>query len=251
MNTQRATGHPLAVAGVVAASVACSQWASMLLWMPNPRSHMVWFPGAVLLGTLLLQPRRHWWACLLGTAVGEAAAFGVLGVPPLAVTFAMLGSLALTPMVAIALESLRSRLQSPLEDFRLLTAFVVLGGLALPMLSAAWIATAIRGTVLEPYLSDWPNVTLAQSLGNLMLVPAVVWTAMRRRNPVPLETNGTSIAVGVRSPPATTRRWPHGTGWRSAPLPTPDGWTAGASSSPRQSAPRKPSSPACGRPTVG
>ncbi|MFC3814434.1 MASE1 domain-containing protein [Lysobacter sp. GCM10012299] len=197
MNTRRAMGHPLAVASIVAVSVACSQWASMLLWMPNPRSHMVWFPGAVLLGALLLQPRRHWWACMLGTAVGEAAAFGVLGVPPLPVTIAMLGSLFLTPAVAMALESLRSRLQSPLEDFRLLTAFVVLGGLALPMLSAAWIAVAIRGTVLEPYLSDWPNVTLAQSLGNLMLVPAVVWTAMRRRNPVPLETDGASIAVGV------------------------------------------------------
>ncbi|WP_342315426.1 MASE1 domain-containing protein [Lysobacter sp. FW306-1B-D06B] len=197
MSMHRATGHPFAVAGIVAVSVACSQWASMLLWMPNPRSHMVWFPGAVLLGALLLQPRRRWWACLLGTAVGEAAAFGVLGVPPLAVTVAMLGSLVLTPAVAMALESLRSRLQSPLEDFRLLTAFVVLGGLALPMLSAAWIAIAIRGNVLEPYLSDWPNVTLAQSLGNLMLVPAVVWTAMRRRNAVPLEANGTSLAVGA------------------------------------------------------
>ena len=53
MNTRRAMGHPLAVASIVAVSVACSQWASMLLWMPNPRSHMVWFPGAVLLLSLI------------------------------------------------------------------------------------------------------------------------------------------------------------------------------------------------------
>jgi two-component system sensor histidine kinase UhpB len=197
MNARQASSHPLVLGGIVAASVACSQWASMLLWMPNPRSHMVWFPGAVLLSALLLQPRSRWWICLLATALGEAAAFGVLGVPPLAVTVAMLGSLVLTPMVAVALESLRRRLQSPLEDYRLLTAFVVMGGLALPMLSAGWIAFAIRGTVLQPYLSDWPNVTLAQSLGNLMLVPAVVWTAMRRRNAVPLEAGGTSIVVGA------------------------------------------------------
>ncbi|WP_133501013.1 ATP-binding protein [Cognatilysobacter terrigena] len=187
----------LALAAVVTASVASSQWASMLLWMPNPHSHMVWFPGAVLLSALLLQPRRRWWACLVGTALGEAAAFGVLGVPPLAVTRAMLGSLLLTPAVAVGLDALRSRLRSPLEDFRLLTAFVVLAGLALPMLSAGWIAWSIRGTVLAPYLSDWPNVTLAQSLGNLMLVPAVVWTALRRRRAVPVDASGVSVAVGA------------------------------------------------------
>ncbi|AXK71184.1 hypothetical protein DWG18_02040 [Lysobacter sp. TY2-98] len=197
MSAQASSMRSVGLGALVAASVACSQWASMLLWMPNPRSHMVWFPGAVLLSALLLQPRRRWWICLLATAVGEAAAFGALGVPPLAVMTAMLGSLVATPLVAAALHALGRRLQSPLEDFRLLTAFVLTGGLALPMLSAAWIAYAIRGTVLAPYLSDWPNVSLAQSLGNLMLVPAVVWLAMQRRQRVPLEASRARLAVGA------------------------------------------------------
>ena len=196
MVTRNASVRFLLAAGVVAASVACSQWASMLLWMPNPRSHMVWFPGAVLLCALLLQPRSRWGASILGTALGEALAFGVLGVPVLTVAWSMVGTLALTPIAALALSALRDHLRSPLEDFRLLTAFVLIGGVAVPMLSAAWIAVVTRGTVLEPYLSDWPNVTLAQSLGILMLVPAVVWGALRKRNPAPLEISGEAALVG-------------------------------------------------------
>lgn len=197
MSDRKSGIQSLLVAGSVAAAVACSQWASMLLWMPNPKSHMVWFPGAVLLAALLIQPIRRWWLCVVATAVGEAAAFGVLGIPALTVTWAMAGSLLLTPLAAAALGCLRSRMRSPLEDFRLLTAFVLLAGLALPALSAAWIAWATRSTVLEPYLSDWPNVSLAQSLGNLMLVPVVVWGALRKRNPVPLQVTGMAYSVGA------------------------------------------------------
>lgn len=197
MMTRNATVRLLLTGGIVAAAVACSQWASMLLWMPNPRSHMVWFPGAVLLCALLLLPMRTWWVCMLATAFGEAAAFGLLGVPGWTVAWAMLGTLLVTPIAAAALTALRSRLRSPLEDFRLLTAFVLIGGLAVPMLSAAWVAFATRGTVLEPYLSDWPNVTLAQSLGILMLVPAVIWGALRKRTAVPLEISPAAVLVGV------------------------------------------------------
>ncbi|HEV7779403.1 MAG TPA: MASE1 domain-containing protein [Luteibacter sp.] len=176
-----------------------SQLASVALWNPHAAIHMVWFPGALLLASLLTAPRPCWAGNVLGLLAGVASAALMFRLPVLEVI------LVLAPVVisvpAVALVMLRRYADAPaFEDFRQLTLFLGLGVLALPLLSASAayllsIHTSLRGLVV----GDWLNVVLAHALGYALCVPVWVSVVHRRAWLHHHRAQWSSLAVAVGS----------------------------------------------------
>lgn len=149
-----------------------AQLLSVAVWAPDPKIHMIWMPGAVLLCGLLLTARALWPACLLGALLGMLAV-SALHAPVSLVLLMIGGDYALIALTAMLLLRYRSG-QQPLEDFEEIARFVLLAGILLPAASAWWVVTVSRGNALELYIGGWSNVALAHGLGYLLVVPAVV-----------------------------------------------------------------------------
>lgn len=163
--------------GGVFVGVVAAQLLSAALWSHEGGTHIVWFPGAVLLGALLVTPRRLW-PGLMVAAFGGLVATGVaLGLPAVDTAFVITPAVLLTPVAAWMLQLVPSPMPA-LEDFNRLYAFALVAVVALPAACATLIEymshyTSFRGSVL----SDWPNVALAHALGYVLYVP--VWISLR------------------------------------------------------------------------
>ncbi|HVI55364.1 MAG TPA: MASE1 domain-containing protein [Luteibacter sp.] len=163
--------------GGVFVGVMAAQLLSAALWSHQGGTHIVWFPGAVLLGALLATPRRLWPA-LMGAALVGLVITGVSFGLPLADTALVVSpAVLLTPVAAWAMQLVPAH-APPLEDFTRLYAFAAVAVIALPAACATLIDyashyTSFRGSVL----SDWPNIALAHALGYVLYVP--VWVSVR------------------------------------------------------------------------
>jgi two-component system sensor histidine kinase UhpB len=163
--------------GGVFVGVIAAQLLSAALWSHQGGTHIVWFPGAVLLGALLAVPRRSWPA-LMGAALLGLVCTGVaFGLPLTDTALVVSPAVLLTPVAAWLLQMVPTY-APPLEDFTRLYVFAAVAVIALPAACATLIEhashyTSFRGTVL----SDWPNIALAHALGYVLYVP--VWVSLR------------------------------------------------------------------------
>jgi signal transduction histidine kinase len=165
---------------VTCAGVVAAQLVSSTLWSHQNGSHVIWFPGAVLLGVLLANPRHRWPALVACGYVGLVATLCALGLPLPDVALVTLPTMFLVPGAAWAMRKVPRQMPA-LQDFRMLVAFVVIGVIALPLCSVALTAALSVPTRLrESVLSDWVNLTMANALGHALFLPA--WCSLRARD---------------------------------------------------------------------
>lgn len=163
--------------GGVFAGVSVAQVLSAALWNHQYGTHIVWFPGAVLLGALLANAVRRWAALSCSAMVGLVATGAAFGLPLLDTTLVIVAALLLVPVAAWMLRQMPDGL-TRLDDFYRLAALVLVAVAALPACSAALVEhasryTSFRGTVL----SDFSNIAMAHSLGYVLYLP--VWISLR------------------------------------------------------------------------
>ncbi|UPG95586.1 MASE1 domain-containing protein [Luteibacter aegosomatissinici] len=183
---QVATWCAITCAGVVAA-----QLVSTALWDHQNGTHVVWFPGAVLLGVLLATPRAMWIALLASGYAGLVATVSAFGWPLPDVALVALPNVALIPVVAWCMRKVPRRMP-PLQDFRMLVVFTLLAIIALPAAAVALTTLLARFTALsEMLLSGWENLITAQALGYALYVPA--WCSLRARESALRDSGGVDI----------------------------------------------------------
>jgi two-component system sensor histidine kinase UhpB len=163
--------------GGVFAGVSIAQVLSAALWNHQYGTHIVWFPGAVLLGALLANGVRRW-AALVGSAFLGLFATGVaFGLPPGDTALVLVAALVLVPLAGWLLRQMPDALPN-LDDFSRLAALVFVAVTALPAVSALLVEYASRFTSFRgSILSDWANIAMAHSLGYVLYLP--VWLSLR------------------------------------------------------------------------
>jgi signal transduction histidine kinase/uncharacterized MnhB-related membrane protein len=156
-----------------------AQLVSTALWDHQNGSHIVWFPGAVLLGVLLVTARAMWTALVASGYAGLVATVCAFGLPLPDVALVTFPSVALVPATAWVLRRL-PRHGPPLQDLRLMVVFTLLAVFALPLISIAATVVISPYTALDESLSTgWGNMVAAQALGYILFVPA--WCSLRAR----------------------------------------------------------------------
>lgn len=144
-----------------------------LAQMPGFRLHVLWIPGPLLMGWLLFTPRPQWRTCLLAAGAGTVLASVLVPFVGLSGLVASAGELVLVAAAAWLLLRWRGT-GSPLEGYRDIVLFVVLGGIALPVCVAWWqmlvFPDAPRGLAPGVLLTR----LLCSSVSYLLIVPAVV-----------------------------------------------------------------------------
>lgn len=155
---------------------ALAQLISGALWMHQGGSHIVWFPGAVLLSALLVAPRGTWFACVAGMIAGVVIIAGTFGVNMFDAGYVLLPVAIAAPLAAWLLLKIPGDVP-PLEDFRKLAGFCAIAVIGLPVVCAPFIAWIGRHTSLEgDVLGDWRNIALAHALGYALYTP--VWVSI-------------------------------------------------------------------------
>jgi signal transduction histidine kinase len=149
------------------------QWFSLVLWDHALDSQIIWLPGPLLLALLLCADYRYWLAYDLGWAAGM-------------VLFALLSGLSLGGLVAVTVITLalinlaawmlsRLRKNRSIENFYQLLLFIAIAVVALPAISGGLISWLSSLSELPSWLSrEWWHVALADSLGYVLLVPAIL-----------------------------------------------------------------------------
>ncbi len=203
----------LARGGLVGAATAVGQLLSVALWTPVAGTHMVWFPGAVLLAALLATPRTQWPACVAGQLVGIAVAGLIFDLHPVDMLIVVTLPALLTVAVAWALLRWRA-LGRPLDEFRQLWWFL-LGVLVLSVSGAALVAWTSRFTQLNrDALGDWSNVALAHALAHVICVPLYLSIAWRPVDAVRYTWRRCKAWFGVATLVVVGMAW-----WWLSPLP--------------------------------
>ncbi|WP_369930584.1 ATP-binding protein [Xanthomonas sp. NCPPB 2632] len=174
---ENAGGSAMWLGGVFVGCLA-AQLLSYALWSRQGGTHIVWFPGAVLLGALLATPPRRWPGLVTAAFAGLLVACVGLFRLPLGDTVAVLGAaLALTPAAAWALRHVRGDMPL-LQDIRMLLVRGAIVVVALPIGSALLIGRVAPHTSYDgAVLGDGTNVALAHALGYVLYLPA--WTSLR------------------------------------------------------------------------
>lgn len=177
---------------VTCAGVVAAQLVSTALWDHQNGTHVVWFPGAVLLGVLLATPRAFWPPLLAAGYAGLVAAVSAFGWPVADVALAAIPSVAVIPAAAWCMRKVPRR-GPPLQDFRMLVVFTLLVIIALPIVAVALTTAIAQYTALKDMLlPGWENLITAQALGYALYVPA--WCSLRARESALREAG--SIDVG-------------------------------------------------------
>jgi PAS domain S-box-containing protein len=158
-----------------------------------------WFPDAVLLCALLLNPRRLWWLFLLATVPTRFWLVRVPGGPPEWFLAAAFTNDILKGLLSATI--LRRTLRDParfdsLRDFAIFVGVAVIG---VPILSglggaAAWTAL---GRSFGPSFQNW---FLGDALASLLLVPTIlywIWGRERRRSERPPVGEAALLTAGL------------------------------------------------------
>jgi two-component system sensor histidine kinase UhpB len=187
---QAATWCAATCAGVVAA-----QLLSTLLWDHQNGTHVVWFPGAVLLGALLATSRALWPALVACAYAGVVATISAFGPPLSEVALVAIPSMALIPAVAWCMRRMPRRMPA-LQDFHMLVVFTLLAVIALPVVSVTLTLWLSHFTSLhESLLSGWANLTTAHALGYALYVPA--WCSLRARESALRSSGGLDTGFAI------------------------------------------------------
>jgi two-component system, LuxR family, sensor kinase FixL len=167
----RPTRRTLASAACVAVAYAATARLAATLAFPGLPLSALWLPNAILLGALLLAPRRDWWVYV------ALALPAHLVVQPLLVEVPLLRALigytfnCVTALLgAFGLATLAPGLRR-LDSMRLVAAFMMVAGLAAPVIGSIFTAAALAAAHLTS--SFWSTVVL-RSLTNAFAALTVV-----------------------------------------------------------------------------
>ena len=158
---------------------AAGQLASVLLWTPIAGAHTIWFPGAVLLASLLMVDRPLWPACVASAWLGVILVAACFGLSPMDTALVVAAPLlAPCPVAWWLLRQGNGRVLdefSHVRRFLLAAAVVAIAG----SLMVAWISsfTVLAGVVL----GDWSNIAMSHALGYVLVVPLVITVAGERQ----------------------------------------------------------------------
>ncbi|MBZ4039124.1 sensor histidine kinase [Novilysobacter selenitireducens] len=191
----RPSAQRLAPAFVIAGASAIGQLLSIGFWMPEPQSHMLWLPGAVLMGAALTSPARRWPVYMLAWAAGIVGTLYALALPLVGLVGVALGEGVLI-LLAAALLRYVSGDDAPLQNFRVLWIFLLVCGAALPAISALWVVHVAARTGLDFYLGSWANVALAHSLSYMLVVPLWLLRASDERK-APFQQRLTNAVLAI------------------------------------------------------
>lgn len=178
--------------GGVFAGVCIAQVMSAALWNHQYGTHIVWFPGAVLLGALLANAWRRWAALVASAFTGLVTTGVAFGLPLVDTMLVIAAALLLVPVAAWVLRHVPGALPN-LDDYARLATLAIVTIAALPALSAALVEYASRYTVFRgTVLSDWPNIGMAHALGYALYLP--VWISLRNPDAAVRHSGPVSLA---------------------------------------------------------
>lgn len=158
---------------LVMSLAALAQLVSVELWLPGPRMHMLWLPGALLLCALLATPVRRAWIVVVAVCLGVAAVLVPLGLPLLHSLALVAAQCLLVVPVAMLLRAPASG-APPLQRPRWVLRFVLLCVLVLPLLAAGLSGVVSPLLGLSPWLGHWSNIALSHAASYALLVPPFV-----------------------------------------------------------------------------
>jgi len=157
----------------VALAAFLLQWLSLSLWDGMIDSQIIWLSGPLLLALLLCAPYHYWVAYSVGWLAGMSVMSAMVNLPTSEIFVVHAIVLLLINIAAWALTRLRGDQQ--IENFLQLLVFLCIGAAALSILTGVTIAWIARTMELPHWLSKpWWHVALADSLGYVLLVPAVL-----------------------------------------------------------------------------
>ena len=163
---------------VIAAAVALAYYVGSLIGLvlrvPPETTSVLWPPNAILTATLLLVPApRRWWIYLAAAFPAHLVVQSGTGWP-LPMILALYVTNCSEAVIAAACIRYLDRAPVRFDTLRGMVAFLVGAVLVGPFLSSfpdAWIVTSLRG---EPFWSVWRNRFFANTLTELIFVPAIV-----------------------------------------------------------------------------
>ena len=173
-----ATLHPAVVAGCVTGiAYYAGGLVGLSLRLPPAITSVLWPPNAVLTAALLLAPRRHWAAILLGALVAHVAAQAPTDWSPFLV-LALFSTNSLEALVAALL--LRRLSDEPLgfDTLRRFGAFVIAVVITAPLVSTfadAAVVALLRG---DSYWLVWRSRLPSNILAQLIVTPAAIAVLM-------------------------------------------------------------------------
>lgn len=141
--------------------------------LSGPHLDVLWIPGPLLLGAMLITPRTTWPLCVVSACAGALLAHLLLpwiGLPRL---LASLGEFALVSGVAWLLLQWRSG-RAALEGYRDITLFLLLGCVLLPLCSAWLLGVLSSPGSAPPAARMLRQLAFCSSVSYLLLVPPMV-----------------------------------------------------------------------------
>ena len=154
-------------------ATALGQGLTVDPWTATFFAQIAWWPGAILMCGLLASPRSRWAACTAGALLGSALVCASMGRDLLPYCVRLAGEFAL---VAVATLAVHPNRDVPIHESRECNParFVLVAGIALPLLGAAWCVAASNQFDIPSPRSDWVQMALARSLAYMLLVPTFV-----------------------------------------------------------------------------
>ncbi|WP_238481043.1 MASE1 domain-containing protein [Dyella telluris] len=150
-----------------------AQWVSLALWDHTRDSQIIWLPGPLLLALLLCAGYRYWLVYSVGWMAGMLLFALLMGLPLAGLVVVTIVVLALIDGAAWTLSRLRK--DQSIDNFFQLLVFLAVAVAALPLATGmllSWLAGVME---LPNWLSrEWWHVTLADSLGYVLLTPAIL-----------------------------------------------------------------------------
>jgi PAS domain S-box-containing protein len=197
-NVERVWGGAAAVALVYFLIALVGQ----ALAFPSAPVSVLWLPNALLIGVLLVAPRRQWWVYLLAILpVHLLAQFPLLDVPvrPAVLQYFVDCTIALIGALAFARAPSRAW---RFDRVRSVVYLIVVGGALVPATTAVLVAGEFLIFGAQPFA--WATVgahALANAFATLTLVPLIArgaeWLGSERRPPTPLRGAEAALTLAL------------------------------------------------------
>ena len=159
------------IAGIAALLTAPAQFLAEAAFSSARAVELLRFPGPVVLCLLLLSERSRWAACIGGAMLGSAVVCGLHDAPMLPACVVLFGEFACVAAAAHVLLRARDDATGASIGGGDVVRFLLVAGVLLPAIGAAWHLAASHQLHAEVGMHDWNDLTFARALGYLLLVP--------------------------------------------------------------------------------
>jgi integral membrane sensor domain MASE1 len=153
-----------------------AQRASVILWVPPTRLSTIWIHGGLLLGIVLLVPRRRWPLVLVAGALGQALVLITMGIAPLPAALLVCSlNASVTCVLGLALGRVLPQgfPLATVREFMIYLLTVAVGGAVLA--STAFLFAAAVTDLRPATFEFWRTFALAAVLAYVTVTPAVVY----------------------------------------------------------------------------